>query len=265
MGLTRKLSLAICGAALSAKAAFGADIIEPPVYEPEIIPVAVGGWYLRGDIGMSAQQLHGGLQNADFANTDNFSFLDSGHFSAAPTFQIGAGYQFNDWFRADATVQYRGKADFNALDRYSDPAVDADPSTWDGANEYSAKKREWLLMVNGYWDMGTWAGVTPYIGAGIGASRNTITDFQDINTPNDGVAYGASHTEWNLAWALHTGLGFQVNDRVTIDLGYSYLHLGDAQSGDLVGYDGTNSNYNPMIFDNITSHDFKFGMRYAFR
>jgi len=261
MGSCRKLSLAVAGLAFSATAAFAADIIEPPVYEPEVVPVAVGGWYLRGDIGMSAQQLHGGLQNASFATAGTLQFLDSGNFSAAPTFQVGVGYQFSDWLRSDFTVQYRGKADFSALDRY-DTTSDG---TWDGTNDYTAKKSEWLFLANAYWDMGTWAGVTPYLGAGIGASRNTISDFRDVNVPTNGVAYGATHTEWNLAWALHAGLGFQINDRLTLDLGYSFLHLGDAQSGDLIAYDGTNTTYNPMIFDSLTSHDFKFGLRYAFR
>ncbi len=268
-GKFRKLSLAVAGLILSGSAALGADIIEPPVYAPpEVVPPMVGGWYLRGDIGMSNQKLHGGLDNALFDTTDNFQFLDSGTFSSAPTFQVGIGYQFNDWLRTDVTAQYRGKASFAGLDRYSCPGTDGvcddDPDTWDGTNDYTGKKSEWLFMANAYVDLGTWSGITPYVGGGIGASRNTISSFRDVNVPAGGVAYGSTHSEWNFAWALHAGLGFQVTDRVTLDLGYSYLHLGDAQSGDLIAYDGTNDINNPMKFEDLTSHDFKFGMRYAF-
>ena len=244
--------------------AMAADIYEPTVVEaPEFVPAAVSGWYLRGDIGMSNQKLDGGLYNVLFDTTDILDFLDPGGFSSAPTFQVGVGYQFNAWLRSDVTGQYRGSADFSALDRY-ETTDDSDPSTFDGTNDYTAKKSEWLLLANAYVDMGTFRGVTPYVGAGIGASRNTISNFRDINVPVAGVAYGGTHSQWNLAWALHAGLGFQVNDRLTLDLSYSYLHLGDAQTSDLYAYDGTNTIYNPMVFNDISSHDFKLGLRYKF-
>ena len=40
-------------------------------------------------------------------------------------------------------------------------------------------KTEWLFLTNAYIDLGTWWCVTPFIGAGIGASRNTISNFMD--------------------------------------------------------------------------------------
>lgn len=244
--------------------AMAADIYEPAVVEaPEYVPAVVSGWYLRGDIGMSNQRLDSGLYNVLFASTDIVEFLDPGGFSAAPTFQVGVGYQFNDWLRADLTAQYRGAADFSALDRY-ETTDDGNPATFDGTNDYSARKSELALMANAYVDMGTYSGVTPYIGAGIGASRNTISNFTDVNVPVAGVGYGATHSQWQLAWALHAGLGYQINDRVTLDLSYSYMNLGDAQSGDLIAYDGTNAVYNPMIFNDIRSHDIKLGLRYKF-
>jgi opacity protein-like surface antigen len=252
--------------AASASTALGADIIEPPVYEaPEVMPVAAGGWYLRGDIGMTNQRLHGGLENALFANTDNLEFLDSGTFSSAGKFGMGIGYQFGPWFRADVTGEYRGKAAFTGLDRYSDPTADGNPNTFEGSNEYSAYKSEWLFLANGYVDLGSWAGITPYVGAGIGASRNTISGFKDVNTPNGGVAYADSNSEWNMAWALHAGLGYQVTERLTLDLGYSYVNLGDASTGDIISFNGTNAVNNPMIFNDLVSHDFKFGLRYTFK
>jgi len=257
----------LCGTMLAVTGgapAMAADIYEPAVIEvPEYVPAAVSGWYLRGDIGMSNQRLDGGLYNVLFDSTDIVEFLDPGGFSSAPTFQVGIGYEFNHWLRADLTAQYRGAADFSALDRY-ETTDDADPTTFDGTNDYSAKKSELALMANAYVDMGTFRGVTPYIGAGIGASRNTISNFTDVNVPVNGVGYGGTHSEWHLAWALHAGVGYQINDRVTLDLSYSYMHLGDAQSGDLIAYDGTNAIYNPMIFNDIRSHDIKLGLRYKF-
>ena len=253
-------AIAVC----AATPAMAADIYVPPVYEvPEHVPAVVTGWYLRGDIGMSNQRLEGGLYNVLFDDTDIVEFLDPGSFSSAPTYQLGIGYEFNDWFRADLTGQYRGKADFAALDRY-ETTDDSDPDTFDGTNDYTGKKSEWLIMANAYVDMGTFSGFTPYLGGGIGASRITISNFRDVNVPNDGVAYGDTNSQWNFAWAVHAGLGFEVNERLTMDLGYSYLRMGDARSGDLIAYDGTNDEYNPMEFHNISSHDFRLGLRYKF-
>ena len=59
------------------------------------------------------------------------------------------------------------------------------------------------------------------------------------------------------------GVGFKATDRMTIDLGYSFVNLGDGQTGDIVTYDGQNLIDNPMHFRDITSHDFKLGVRYA--
>lgn len=259
--LVSAMALAASGVA----PAMAADIYEPPtiIEPPEYVPVVIAGWYLRGDIGMSNQKLDGGLYNALYDTTDIVEFLDPGGFSAAPTFQAGVGYEFNDWMRADVTVQYRGKADFSALDRY-ETTDDADPTTFDGTNDYTGKKSEWLFMANAYVDLGTFSGITPYVGGGVGVSRNTISNFRDVNVPTLGVSYGGTKSEWHFAYAFHAGLGFEINERLTMDLGYSFLHLGDAESGDLISYDGTNAIYNPMVFNDIRSHDFRLGLRYKF-
>ena len=252
----RKILPALAGAMLATAVmpAFSADLIVPEYEEPKVF----GGWYLRGHIGMSNQRL-GSLYNDLFETPAFFEFINPGEFDSAPTFGFGAGYQFNDWFRADALVEYRGKSSFYGLDRYG-----SDETTIEGTNEYTARKSEWLIMGNAYADLGNYHGFVPYVGAGLGAARVTIHNFMDVNTPNAGVAYGATDSRWNFAWALHAGVGFEVTERATIDFGYSFLHLGDGRSGDLIASDGTNTVNNPMHFRDITSHDFRIGLRYKF-
>lgn len=236
--------------------AMAADYIpQPPVIEYEQPAPVYGGWYLRGHIGMSNQRLSR-LENAK-NSAGNFEWVQRGSFDSAPIFGGGVGYKVNDHLRLDGIVEYRGKASFSALDRYPGG------TGWSaGTNEYDAQKSELLLMANVYADLGTFRGITPYIGAGLGASRNTIHNFRDVNVPQNGVAYGGTKSEWQLAWALHAGVGIQATDRMTIDLGYSYLSLGNGKTHDVVTYDGT-QNVGPFTFKNITSHDFKLGVRYA--
>ncbi len=71
-----------------------------------------------------------------------------------------------------------------------------------------------------------------------------------MNTVTSGVAFGATESQLSLAWALYAGLGYQVTPSLTIEAAYRYLNLGNAHSGDLIAYDGTNTIDNPM--DSVT-------------
>ncbi|MCZ4091576.1 outer membrane protein [Sinorhizobium psoraleae] len=247
--------IAFVAAILSGVPVLAADLyVEDPA--PVIVP---SGWYLRGHLGMSNQKL-GHMKHELMDVVELHEFLDEGEFDSAPLAGVGIGYQFNDWLRLDGIVEYRGKADFAALDRYGHSGPTG--PIWDGTNDYDAAKSEWLLMANAYVDIGDWYGIKPYVGAGIGASRNRISGFRDINVPTLGVAYADDDPTWNFAWAVHAGVAYQATERLALDLGYSYVDLGDAKTGNIRTYDGSTVNA-PMHFEDITSHDFKLGMRYA--
>lgn len=254
----RKFLGSAVAALIVSSSAGAADLYTPPPPVDPGVPV-VGGWYLRGYLGMSNQRL-GHLDQELFHTLEVHDLVDEGGFDSAPFVGAGIGYKFNDWIRTDGIIEYRGKADFSALDRYGHSGPGG-TTIWDGTNDYDGSKSEWLLMANAYVDLGNWYGVVPYVGAGIGASRNTISHFRDINVPTQGVAYADSDPTWNFAWALHAGLGYQVTDQMTVDFGYSYLDLGDAKTSSIRAYDGSVTEA-PMHFKNITSHDFKLGLRY---
>ena len=110
-------------------------------------------------------------------------------------------------------------------------------------------------------DLGTWWSVTPFIGAGVGFSRNTISSYVDTNTPALGVATAPTASKWNFAWALHTGLAYRVNPGFTVELGYSYVNLGDATTGVVSDFTGFANNHT-MGFKDITSHDLTLGVRW---
>lgn len=237
--------------------AFAADMPEPII---EVEQPSYGGWYLRGHIGMSNQR----VKTLDTVLFDDpgiieHGWLDKGKFGSAPIFSVGVGYKFNDFLRGDITAEYRGSADFNALDY-----VTYNPGPVTRTNDYRAKKSEWLFLANAYADVGEFYGITPYVGAGIGASRNTISGYRDINIINGGGSYAASASKWNLAWALHAGVGIKATDRMTVDLGYSFVNLGDARTGTIYNDDPSlNLPNDGMHFKNITSHDLKLGVRYS--
>jgi opacity protein-like surface antigen len=256
-------SLIAAGAAtLLSTAAFAADMaIAPPpaMYAPP--PAAdFGGWYLRGDIGMTNQQMKS-LDNPD-PNNALFTQVGMG-FDSGMLFGGGVGYQFNNWFRADLTGQWRGRANFHGsqfTDAFAGSAL---------VDNYTGSKSEALFLANAYVDLGTWWCVTPFIGAGVGASYNRISGFRDDGFGNtfgvprpSSVVYAADAGKWNLAWALHTGLAYKVTQNVTVEFGYSYVNLGDATTGFNSNFGGGATPQFPWTMKDITSHDLTLGVRW---
>jgi len=222
---------------------------------PPVVVEEFGGWYLRGDIGMSNQQ------TKNLNNSAGIAPLSSSYgFDSAPIFGLGLGYYFNDWLRFDVTGEYRGRANFKGSEIYS---FNGGRTT----DEYTGSKSEWLFLANAYIDLGTWNSITPFVGAGAGFSRINIQNFQDVchgcggNPANNGVSFASDNAKWNFAWALHAGLAYKVSKNFTVELAYRYVDLGKAETGSLVAYDGSET-LAGSTFDRITSHDVKLGLRF---
>ena len=243
------------GLVLAATAAHAADYSPPqPVIIPQPVIEEYSAWYLRGDIGFTNQSVRN-LTNIQDANNSVQDFGDG--FDASPLFGLGVGYYANDWLRFDVTGEYRSKANFHGAQVINDGTT---PFT----DEYSASKSEWLFLANAYVDLGTWNNFTPFVGAGVGMSRNTISSFRDINTPRAGVAFADDASKWNFAWALHAGVAYKISKDLSLELSYRYVDLGDAQSGDIFTYLGQNNVNNPMMFHHLTSQDVRLGLRMNF-
>jgi len=253
-------TLAALAALTASPAARAADMpLPPPIVQPEM-----GGWYLRGDIGFSNQKL-GSLFSQQY-NTPGLSSVqnvDRG-FDSAPFFGLGVGYAVNRWLRFDVTGEYRGAANFHGLDigTLSGGSFSVD--------RYTASKSELTFLFNGYVDLGTWYNITPFVGAGIGMSRNTISNFGDFSTCINSVScagnggsdasFGTA-SKWNFAWALHAGLAYNVTRNFTVELSYRYLDLGNATTSDGVNFDGSQT-FPPFEFHHLTSQDLKLGLRF---
>lgn len=247
MAIARNTTLAAAlGASLLMPAcAFAADLAEQPYVEP--LPVATGGWYLRGDIGYK------------FYNSPNIAFVTPtytdpwNNTSLDNTWMLGAGvgYKFNDYFRADATVDY----EFNA------GAYGEGYCGGCGGLGYSIETADisaWTMLLNGYIDLGTYAGITPYVGAGIGTSYLETSNISYIN-PNGVTGTWNGAGQWNFAWALMAGASYAITPNTALDLSYRYLNLGDAVSGYIPAGGGGTIQYN-----NVDANEIRLGLRYSF-
>jgi opacity protein-like surface antigen len=251
----RNVKLFIAAGAMSAISGtvFAADLPPPPVYIPPV--QEFGGWYLRGDIGMTNQQLKSLDSNASSLITSQSGL----GFDSSMLWGVGVGYQFNNWFRMDVTGQYRGAANF-----HGSQTILRSPNDH-LADNYTGSKTEGLFLVNAYADLGTWWCLTPFIGAGVGTSYNYISGFRDdgVSALGPSVTYFANHGQWNFAWAAHAGLAYAVSPNLTMELAYSYVDLGNAAPGNFTAYDGSISGTTSVRFKDITSHDLKLGLRWA--
>jgi opacity protein-like surface antigen len=255
------MSLVAAGAAsLLSSMAFAADmaIAPPPMYaQPPVEDF--GGWYLRGDIGMTNQSVK--TLDSQVAQTYPTGTQGLG-FDSATLFGLGVGYQVNNWFRADVIGQYRGRANLHGSNNVFFSPTDVQ------ANNYSGSKSEFLFLANAYVDLGTWWCVTPFIGAGVGTSYNRISGFRDdgvrytAGALSNSVTYFADAGKWNFAWAAHAGLAYRVNQAVTLEFAYSYVNLGSAAPGAATAFDNSFSKPSTIVLKNITSNDLKLGVRW---
>jgi opacity protein-like surface antigen len=207
-------------------------------------------WYLKGTLGMH-NHVPGDVSTDAYAN--GFFTLHHKDMKSAPFAGIGLGVECNRWLRLDVTGEYRGKFVFLAQDSYTNAGG--------GSNEYTADIQSWLGLVNAYVDLGTWRGITPYVGAGIGVASLAVEGLKDVNVPNSTVYYGQDNTEVNFAWALYAGMSYDITPQVTVDFAYRYLDLGDASSGTVRDYQGNNP-YRAVDIDDVTSHDMMLSLRY---
>jgi opacity protein-like surface antigen len=248
--------------------AFAADmpIMPPPAYGPPPVQ-EFGGWYLRGDIGFSNQNVKNVL-DTNSAAYNNVAVSQTKNFDSAGIYGGGIGYQFSNWFRADVTGQYRGRSSFTGLD----VATGTGPFVgFRGTDNYTATKSEVLFLANAYIDLGTWWCITPFVGAGVGTARVSVANFTDTGDfINGGLQahsfnYAGEASKWNFAWSAHAGLAYKVTQNLTLELAYSYVDMGSGITGATYSFDQvTNTTHAPFSFRNITSNDVKLGLRWNF-
>lgn len=235
---------------LGATAALAADY-EPPVFEApaedEYVPVEVGsGWYLRGDVGYTSNEPYkreysGSIPGATFS--DEFK-----PFSAS----LGAGYHFNDFLRVEANLGTlpSGSERFAGI-------TDAGTAT-EASVAGAADNKAYFGMVSAYADFGTFSGLTPYLGGGIGLAHYKYEGHESTNYADPGLIDTVVVNEkrgYAFAYSLGAGVAYNVSQNVALDVGYQYFSAPDAERFALLG-PGSN------VEKGIDYHTVKVGLRY---
>ena len=264
--MTAKL-LARTGAAIAAAfftcaigpGATAADLLAPaPMDAPLAEPLVEwgSGWCLRGDLGVSDDKRDPMMRLPGVPGKLSKRAVGLGA-------DIGMGYQWNEMFRTDLTVGMRKRIDQTISSTYSCFHI---PTTQSGACDETARTRidRYPLMANAYLDLGTYGGLRPYVGAGAGvafvkekwdrrAYFNGSTPFAYVDFPPE---YGqspisGSKTRTNFAYALMAGVGYDLADGLTLDIGYRFLDMGKVR---IPGAGAVNAK--------LREHEARIGLRY---
>jgi opacity protein-like surface antigen len=261
-----------------AGSAIAADLIEPPVIEAPApiydVPQS-GGWYIRGDVDYGMLSTKG----IDYDTLTGSASFNTAKMKGAFSAGAGIGYQVNDYFRTDLTLNYHFKSGF----RGSTSGFCAETPAGGGAATFTAgcvssdvaSASVYTLLASAYADLGHYSGFTPYVGAGIGGARVSWGDLTNTATCTattgnvcvPTVAYthqGISTTRF--AYALHAGASYDISSNLKLDAGYSWTHV---TGGDMFRFKGLAPGHiddqGVMGRDKgINIHEVRVGLRYQF-
>jgi opacity protein-like surface antigen len=274
MSPLRALSLAAT-VAIAPQVARAADMLPPPpmVEAPlrgAIIadPGEMSGWYIRGDVGVN-------INTATYDSTFNATNALGGPAPLISTLGVpqkslgdtafiraGFGYQFNNWFRADITAEHHTSAQYHKTLTYTQFCPVGSTFCQD---TYSGDVGANVFLVNGYVDLGTWYGLTPYVGAGVGLASLKMQGLTDTSSGQAGTAGGTAPdtSKSGLAWAVMAGLSYNINSRLKLEMGYRYLNMPKLTSGAILC-----TSVPDCFFERqgvkMSSSDFHIGMRWMF-
>jgi len=228
---------------------------------------------------------------------------------------LGFGYHFTDYIRADVNIgilssdKYSARGflnadptfpqDYGCLGRTTVTTVTFDqggapvgePSVISGDTRKGCETTSnlensaWNGTLNGYVDLGTYAGFTPYVGAGVGliytrtnfkmtalcqpddvigpvsGFQQTTKNFQcyDNATP---VSAEVQYTpidlrdaQYNVMYTLNAGVAYKFNQNVSLDVGYQYMNSPGVETYSISGA-------GLLKHEGFDGHQVKIGFRY---
>ncbi len=204
------------------------------------------GWYTRAD----AQYSFDGKVDHDAIASQAGKLAGDSEVNESYGGGLGFGYGFSNGLRFEAALGYRaGDLDATRLISGTLPGTTVNPRGYAAVTD---------LMLNGIYDFNSDGTVQPYIGAGIGGARikakvaNRVTGTgSNLNARN-----GFSDEATGIAYQALAGIGFQMTERLALDLGYKFFVAEDL---DFAGNHGR-AGYTVDYQDHVAS----LGLRFQF-
>jgi opacity protein-like surface antigen len=269
--------LPLAGLCALAEPAAGADfgqpfpgLASPPALDDRV--QFATNWYVRGDLAYAQET---------FPNIALITVGSSPSVLNTYSAGVGGGYKVNNWFRTDLILDYRsqihavGSAGRLCGINVDNPTpMNPNPQPNICTGHFDTEIRRWDLLANGYLDLGTWDGFTPYIGAGAGVTWARIN--QSVNFTFNGMPCQArcgftefsgsgivtfadfdssqSRMNYHFAWAAMAGVAIALTDHAQLDVGYRFLDLGPIT--------GISSVTGTSVTQRIRANEVRAGIRY---
>ena len=244
--------------ALAPVAGRAADLPEPPLLEPAA-PVEFGSaWYIRGDVGYKSYRNPKASYRDSVYQAEGIANFKGEKLGDAAVIGGGVGYKFNDHFRSDLTLDYETKAKFKG-----DIACIDVVGCGGRDSKNKGKIDAWTVFLNGYFDLVTIGGFTPYVGGGVGFARVGLNDYDYIdprkNPKKDVYGSYAGDKDWNFAWNLQAGASYQLTDNLLLDANYRFVDLGDVKTKSIKKSPSGDAK---VKIDDLQAHEVRVGFRY---
>jgi opacity protein-like surface antigen len=220
-----------------------------------------GKMYVRGDLGYQISKC---------------SNVSTKHTPKGFAGDVGFGYAISDSFRTDVTLNFSkpskkwagvqavsGKA-WNAS--YTEingaaaknPVVDTDSIN----TNVKFKESKMGVMFNGYYDINTGSAFTPYVMAGVGYNRGSVTYTTSAtvttaaSTKGENQSYPTKFKTLNsFGYQVGLGVGYEMSKDIVLDVGYKL----SGTTGTYKTKDSTR-----VVNPARVAHNFTAGVRFAF-
>ena len=197
-----------------------------------------------------------------------------GHFSEdGDSYSQNGGSRTDDTFGASIAIGYDFEKKFDVPIRaelaYAGFSKAETQKTY-GDDDYTSKMKQTFgiqtLVVNAYWDINTGTRFTPYLGAGLSMA------FIKTKCKDSGYEYADPDDSWNdstgsrnvtnFAWNVGAGLGYDITESWTLDIGYRFVGLGPVKTKTYSSFEDDFAMHGKT--DNLYQHQFAVGARYTF-
>jgi opacity protein-like surface antigen len=170
------------------------------------------------------------------------------------TFGIRAGYIVSDNFRFDISFYDVG----SELDWMTDfPGI--------GTSTFTADIDSQILLVSAYYNFTTKTNFSPYLGLGIGYSRNKFKSGKEYFDDGSLGASVASNTETEFAYRLSIGTDYVFTENLLLNVDLSSMNIGDASSASRRTFnDGSTQTIGAYEFEDIWLSTLTMGLKYRF-
>ena len=174
-------------------------------------------------------------------------------------FGLSVGKYITNNFRVELEASQRGGLEYDT-EYASEPNL---------GTTTKADIKTQSIFINGFYDFESFAiinsSVTPYIGGGIGISRNKIGVVTEVTTENE-VAYLDGNKVSQFSYKLAAGTLINLTKKLSLDINYQYVDLGSFKSGlDYVASGGATGTLTEALNDGeIKTQELMVGLQYKF-